>query len=226
MNRRAFCWTLLGLLFPKARNCLDKRMLSSRSPSFVRFCLPFAQKIHITCEMAPRTVPSARSPWRFPKNHPDLTAIAIAPSMRIHFCWEWGSPSMKKSLHPTDVQYFPHHSQAQDLLSCVPPITACLQVRATAVKSARSWFCWGAVIISKCAGICLGKSERKVLVSAVLSWCQFLERASVKLFFFPGNPWLYLLTSASINNLTCCWDAWTQSDAWSGFFPALLFFSF
>jgi hypothetical protein len=80
--------------------------------------------------------------------------------------------------------------------------------------------------IAKCTGICVGKRERRMLVSAASLRCHSQERTSATLFFFTGNHCLYPLMSASINNLACCGAVMTWTDAWSVFNPSLLNFTF
>ncbi len=138
MNGRAFCCFCWGLLFLKALYCRDRRMLSSWSSSFVGFCLPAVLKACTTCNMVPLTVPSASASWRslVRENLPSLTAIANAPSMMICSCL--ARESMKRSRHPTDLQYSVHRLHARASPSCVPPVTACSRAIDAAMISARS----------------------------------------------------------------------------------------
>ena len=77
---------LLSSSFLKARNCLDKMMLSSLSTSFVGFCLPDDRKVCTTIEVVSLTAPSANVLKRESNNLLLLTAMANAPSNRILSC--------------------------------------------------------------------------------------------------------------------------------------------
>jgi hypothetical protein len=133
---RAFCSFFLGSSFLKAQNCCNKRMLSSLSASFVGFYLHNDQKACSTLNMVPLTVSSASVLDLESENFPLLTTMANAPSKRIHSSLL--RLSMKMSQPPTERQYSTHLAQVQDLLSCVPPIAACLWVSSTEAKSAKS----------------------------------------------------------------------------------------
>jgi hypothetical protein len=67
------------------------------------------------------------------------------------------------------------------------------------VSARRYWLITlGGGNISKCAGICSGKWEQRILVSSSSLQCQSQERASAILFFIPEKHWLYLLTLLSM----------------------------
>ncbi len=144
INSRAFCWTFWGSWFLLVRYCLDERMLSSLSSSFVGFCLPAAQKVCTTCETAPWTVPSTTTSCQSRKNRPSLTAIANVPRLEIHSFRV--SQSIKRSANPMDLQYVVQCCHDWALPLCVPPVTACSRAIAASVRSASNWSCWVLVI--------------------------------------------------------------------------------
>ncbi len=159
INGRAFCCFCWGSSFLYVRYCLDKRMLSSLASSFVGFCLPAAQNVCTTCETAPKTIPFTSTLWQSHENRPSLTAIANAPSMEIcsfHVSW-----SMKRSVHPMDLQYVVQRCHAQASQSCLPPATACSQAIAAAVRSASNQSCWVSVISWNGLASDLGRGSAK-----------------------------------------------------------------
>ncbi len=159
INGRAFCCFCQGSLFLYVQYCLDKRMLNSLSLSFVGFCLSAARKVCTTCETAPQTVPSTSTLWQSFENHPYLTAIANVLSMEIHsFCVSW---SMKRSMHPMDLQYVVQCCHAWASPSCIPLVAAHSRAIAAAVKSARNWSHWVSVISWNGLASDLGRGSTK-----------------------------------------------------------------
>ncbi len=94
------------------------------------------------------------------------------------------------------------------------------------VKISHELITLGSGNISKCAGICLGKLEWRILVSLSLLRCQSQERVSVTLFFFSGNHWLYPLTLPSMMRHAWCQAALTRVLAWMSSSPCLVKFVF
>ena len=169
---RACCCSSLGLLFLNALNCCNRRMLSLLSASLVGFCRSNDQKVCTTFEMVPLTVPLTNVPNFLSENCPLLTAMAKAPSMRICSCLE--RLSMKMSWHPTERQYSSHRRQARDSLSCVPPVTAHLWVRAAEAKSAKSWSRWEGEIFRNALASVVGNGDKE------LRWVHCHHSASPK----------------------------------------------